>query len=244
MIIDDTMVFEDHDEERFLRDDKGNKFNKVNCFPVKVKGVTSIKYPKSVINGKNLIFPDDINPRIANFLFSYIQDYAYHHIFVDFLKNIKKIKRVFEYKKIQIYSQTPFTQEIENLPLTTGNLNIAMINYSYSVKMNVNRKELRNLIDGYKGKYKAVFNNTTDHHVTITVPYKINKEETIKRKESSAISFMVYKSGIVTQSGPSPAIMKDVYYEFMEFIESVRDQIKINDEKTFHIKYKPSYENL
>ena len=50
---------------------------------------------------------------------------------------------------------------------------------------------------------------------------------------------MIYKSGIVTQSGPSPNIMKGVYYEFMNFINSVRDEIKIKDNKPFNIKFKP-----
>jgi len=240
MVVDETMIIK-NDGDKIPEDIKGNKFNKVSRFPEKVIGVTSVKYPDSVINGDKLIFPDHINPRIASFLFSYIQDYAYHHVFIDFLKNLKKIKTVFNNKEIQIHSETPFMEKTEKLPLKIGNLNIAMINYSYSVNMNINRKKLRELIDGYKGKYKAVFNNTTDHHVTITVPYEVDREETIKRKESSAISFMVYKSGIVTQSGPSPAIMKDVYYEFMEFIDSVRDSIKINDNKSFNIKYKPSF---
>ena len=242
MMLDENVIIRE-EGDKIPEDDKGNKFNKVSRFPAKVMAVTSVKYPESVVQGENgLVFPEHIDARIAKFLFRYIQDYAYHHVFVDFLKNIKKIKNVFNCKQVSIQTNTPFTQETQELPLTVGSLNIAMINYSYCISMNVNRKELRNLIDGYKGKYKAVFNNTTDHHVTVTVPYKVDEEETIKRKESSAISFMVYKSGIVTQSGPSPAIMKDVYYEFMEFIESVRDRIKINDKKCFNIKYKPSYE--
>ena len=50
---------------------------------------------------------------------------------------------------------------------------------------------------------------------------------------------MIYKSGIVTQSGPSPSIMEPVYYKFMNFINSVRDEIQWKDGKPFNIKYLP-----
>ena len=112
-----------------------------------------------------------------------------------------------------------------------------MINYSFSLNMNVDRWQLCQLIDGYKG-FSAVFNNSTDHHVTITLPYTPDSNEIIKRKAVKSISWMVYKSGIVTQSGPSPALMRQSYYDFMNFIMENREKIALKDNKPFNLKYK------
>jgi len=243
--------------ENYPQDDKGNKINKVKKFPLKVMNVTSVKIPeillKSLEEKGKIIYPKNIDSRIANFLISYIQDYAYHHVLVDFLKSFKEISRVYIQQEIpfveeEVVSNETLEDKINKpfkrgnfLPLSLGELNIAMINYSYSIQMNVDRCELTRLIDGYEkdGKvWRATYNNTIDHHVTITVPYIVSKDETIKRKESSSISWMVYKSGIVTQSGPSPALMKVVYYDFMNFIDSVRDKIRLKDDKPFSIKFK------
>jgi hypothetical protein len=213
-------------------DDKGNKFNKVCRFPLRVLEVISVKIPDSILENykqeNKIIFPKHINSRIASFLLNYVQDYAYHHILTDFLENFKDITRVYY----------PKENEIPLSVLSVGGLNIAMINYSYSLKMNVDRWTLATLIDGQEG-FSARYNNTTDHHVTITLPYEKNIKETIIRKHLACISFMVYKSGIVTQSGPSPAIMEPVYYQFMKIINRIKDQIEIKDGKPFSIKYVP-----
>ena len=103
--------------------------------------------------------------------------------------------------------------------------------------MNIDRWQLCQLIDGYKD-FRATYNNTTDHHVTITVPYTADENEIIKRKDSRAVSFMCYKSGIVTQSGPSPAIMKPIYYDFMKFVRDNHSKIVLNDGKPFNLKFK------
>lgn len=237
MRVDDVMKLKKIDDKFILMDDKGNKYNKVCRFPIRVLEINSVKYPQDI--------PKHIDSRIANFFISYIQDYAYHHVFKDFLKNIKEIDRVYycEEENLEEPSSQPFQNvDLQKIPLSLGELNIAMINYSYSIQMNVDRWTLTKLIDGYEknGKiWRAVYNNTTDHHVTITVPYTADADETIKRKESKSISWMVYKSGIVTQSGPSPKLMREVYYDFMNFIESVRDLIRLKDDKPFSIKFKP-----
>ena len=249
-------------------DEKGIKFNKVYRCPLRVIEVTSVKYPPSVLKilkeEQKISFPKHINSRIATFLLNYIPDYVYHHIFIDFLENYKEISRVYIPAEISevspekviglnvSQSETYFTKilapityssEKEEkkpifLPLAVGDLNIAMINYSYSINMNVDRWALATLIDGQEG-FTARYNNTTDHHVTITLPYEKDIKETIIRKHLACISFMVYKSGIVTQSGPSPAIMEPVYYKFMNVIERIRKDIEIRDGKPFNIKYVP-----
>lgn len=205
--------------DKIFKDDKGNKINKVVKIPLQVIEVFSLKIPKYFTENAQL--PQNIDSRIAKFLIRYTQDYAYHHVYSDFLENFKNIDRIYD----------------KSVVPSLGNLNIAMINYSYSLGMNIDRWNLTQLIDGYKN-YKATYNNTTDHHVTISVPYVPDKSEIIKRKCHN-VSFMIYKSGIVTQSGPSPQIMKDIYYDFMNFINNHRKEIKLNDDKPFSLKFKP-----
>jgi len=246
MMLDDNLRI---DSNRNPVDEKGNKFNKVSRIPLRAIEIMSVKIPPFVLKNMKdegkIMFPKNINHRIASFLFSYIQDYAYHNVLTEFLENFKDITRVFyhnEVTKKEGEENKILNDEKEKLPLTVGRSNIAMINYNFSLGMNVDRWALYELIDGYKN-FKAVYNNTTDHHVKIEVPYSADENEIIKRKESS-ISFMVYKSGIVTQSGPSPHLMKPVYYEFMNFIRSNSDKIMLKDGKPFNLKYRPQLQTM
>ena len=224
VIGDEIKILED---SRIPVDDRGNKINKVMRFPLKVMEVTSIKLPESLqFDEDKLIFPSNLNQRICKFLIRYISDYAYHHVLCGFFDSLRDISRVY-------------------LPSVEGTfrpskISIAMINYSYSLKMNIDRWQMAILINGYEG-FHASYNNTTDHHVTITLPYTPEEGETIKRKAlENCHTLMVYRSGIVTQSGPSPKMMEPVYYKFMNFVNSVRDQIRLTDNKPFNLKYRPT----
>lgn len=214
--------------DRCPQDYKGNKYKKVIKIPLKIVEVVGVKIPQCVVDKTS--YPQDIDQRICDFLIQYSQDYPYYNTYIGFLENISQMKNVCS-KDIAI-----------------DNLNIAMINYSYTLKMNINRKKLSQLIDGYDGenhewdvKFDARYDNTTDHHVTITLPYTLPEgSESIKRKNKNLChTFMVYKSGIVTQSGPSPTIMRGAYEKFMQFIESVRHDIKQKGGNSFSIKYRP-----
>ena len=91
-----------------------------------------------------------------------------------------------------------------------------------------------------KGKngFHSRYNNAADHCVTISLPYDSPKRKG-KKNKPKCHTFMVYKSGIVTQSGPSIDTMRDAYYLFMETIMEIRDHIIRND-KFFKLKYKPT----
>lgn len=219
------------DESRLPVDEKGVLFSKIVKIPLAVMKVTSVKYPDCMISGEE--YPKEVDSRICKFLSDYIQDFAYHHLLKEFLLHFKNngIERVYIEKEVNG----------QKIPLKAGRMNVAMMNYSYSLNMNVDRWSLTQLIDGY-GDYRAVFDNTTDHHVTITLPYEKDEMEIIKRKGTN-ISFMVYKSGIVTQSGPLSELMREAYYDFMNFINENRDAISLKDGKAFNIKFKPIYYN-
>lgn len=249
MTLDNDTVKINLEGDKIPVDEKGNKFNKVSRIPLRVMEILSVKIPtiieKSIMEEGKIIFPKNINPRIGNFFLSYIQDYAYHHVLTEFLENIKDISRVYYNNEVpkntnvepKILGEKVLENcQMEKVPLAIGRHNIAMINYNFSLNMSVDRWALYELIDGYKN-FRAIYNNTTDHHVKIEVPYDADENEIIKRKESS-ISFMVYKSGIVTQSGPSPHLMKPVYYEFMNFVRQNADKISLKDGKPINLKYR------
>ncbi len=220
MIIGENVIIKG-DGDRHPQDIKGNKYTKIVKSPLKIKRVKSIIFPQCVID--KTPYPNDIDSRICDFLIKYAQDFSYYSTFVEFLENIIDIKMV-------------CTDVLE-----IDRLNIAMINYSYTLKMNINRKNLSTLIDGYQG-FDASYDNTIDNHITITLPYELPEgNEKIKRKNKILChTFMVYKSGIVTQSGPGPKIMSGAYYKFINFIEDNRDFIKQKSGKSFKIKYRPT----
>lgn len=217
MMIDENLIY--LAEEKIPKDPKNHQYKKVVKTRLKTTEVTGMKIPECVMENN---YPEDIDPRIASFLIKYIQDFSYHDTYVEFLNSIKH------------------REQVCSPNLAIHDLNIAMINYSYTLKMNINRKKLSQLIDGYNG-FDARYDNTTDHHVTITLPYVLEAgSEMIKRKNKNLChTFMVYKSGIVTQSGPSPEIMESAYYQFINFIEQHRDEIKQKGGKSFSIKYRP-----
>ncbi len=212
------------------KDSKGNpssRFIGLNEKPIYVVITNTLK----VMKVKSIIipgeypdkYPENINSKIVNFYIKYAPDFAYHHVFCQFLDGVKEIDKVAT-KDLQIEM-----------------INMAMINYSYSLTMSIDRWALANYINDLNG-FKARYNNVTDHSVTISLPYKQSEEKINRRKnKQTKHTFMVHKSGIVTQSGPNIELMKTAYYLFMETINEIRDFI-VQKGKPFKMKFVPNYE--
>lgn len=99
----------------------------------------------------------------------------------------------------------------------------AMANYNFSLGFKVNRGELAKRIDGVSD-FTARYDNTIDYSVTVEHPHS----ETIKRKKDSPhVTFTVYRSGILTISGPHHDIIDPIYEKFIRIIESVRPHIEL-----------------
>ena len=79
----------------------------------------------------------------------------------------------------------------------------AMVNYNYSLGFEVDRTRLNQFIDGQNG-FISRYNNALANSVTIELPYDPPKGTAIKRRKNKVPhhTFLVYKSGSVTQSGP------------------------------------------
>jgi hypothetical protein len=99
----------------------------------------------------------------------------------------------------------------------------AMANYNFSLGFKVNRGELAKRIDGVSD-FTARYNNTIDYSVTVEHPHS----ETMKRKKDSPhVTFTVYRSGILTISGPHHEIIDPIYEKFIKIIENIRPHIEL-----------------
>jgi len=111
-------------------------------------------------------------------------------------------------------------------PLTISRVDQAMVNYNYNLGFSVDRAALTAKINGLNGFF-ARFDNAMTNAVTVELPYETDRNNGIKRRNKDVPhhTFLVYKSGAVTQSGPGPDLMKDVYYLFMASISEIKDSI-------------------
>jgi hypothetical protein len=100
----------------------------------------------------------------------------------------------------------------------------AMANYNFSLGFKVNRGELAKRIDGVSD-FTARYNNTIDYSVTIEHPHT---ETMKKKKDSPHVTFTVYKSGILTISGPYHEIIDPIYEKFIKIVENIRPHIELD----------------
>ena len=170
------------------------------------------------INGE---YPPNTNKKLADFFIRYIFDYAYHETYSEFLDGVLKIHQVIE------------------KPLEIKMITTAMINYSYTLGMNINRAQLAEHIQGLDG-FIASYNNTSDYSVKIELPYEPTEDmQKIRKKDKvPKHTLMVYKSGLVTQSAPNREFARDAYQKFNAAITKIRSFI-IQDERPYTLKYIP-----
>lgn len=193
----------------------GNPINIIKNIEINIMKVNSIIIPNNYP-----IFPSEIDERIANFYLRYICDFAYHHVYSQFLDGVKNIT------------------EVTTDDLAIEAVDMAMINYSYSLGMSIDRWALLNSINGKNG-FTARYCNSTDHSVTISLPYEVTENSGVRRRNKPPRhTFMVHKSGIVTQSGPNIDLMRGAYYKFMATIMQIRSAI-IQKDQPINLKYIP-----
>lgn len=195
-----------------------NKDNEIYFFMksrIKTLTVNSLVIPEQYPDN----YPENLDEDIVNFYIKYAPDFAYHNVYCQFLESIKQIETVC------------------SDDLAVESVKMAMINYSYSLGMSIDRKSLYNYINGLNG-FTARYYNSADHAVTISLPYET--DATVSRKKKTLHTFMVHKSGIVTQSGPNIKLMRGAYYRFMSTIMQIRSKI-IRPERAFNLKYTPVY---
>jgi hypothetical protein len=172
--------------------------------------------------------PSNFDLEIAKFFISFIEDFVYHS---DFCHKIDFISKV---------------DSVINTKLFLKNIDEVMVNYNYSIGFKVNRTKLNNFIDGKYG-FISRYNNALANSVTIELPYDNPNRAHIKRRKNKVPhhTFLVYRSGSITQSGPGGKIMRDAYYLFMntinEFLELLKSEGEVINFKTDENNFKHKY---
>lgn len=187
-----------------------------------VQEVHSIVIPKEFPDN----YPENVDSRIATFYLKQAGNFRYYHNYCLHMDLLSKIKRVKSEK------------------LSVKNIRVAMINKSFGLNFKINRWKLASNINGINN-FTARYTNTSDHSVTVNLPYTLSDEmKKIRRKDKKPQhTFLIYKSGLVTQSGPNIDLMRSAYIEFMEAITQIKHLIMIPNSK-FKLKFTPvSYRN-
>lgn len=128
-----------------------------------------------------------------------------------------------------IIQQTKVYTAISDDILSISKIETSMINKNYDIGFEINRRALARYIKQIDEFYLD-YDNAITHSVKIMLPFEIPKNSTIRRKQKKNDiphhTFMVYKSGCVTQSGPSLELMEDAYYRFFKAIYGLRHLIE------------------
>lgn len=153
--------------------------------------------------------PENLDKDITMFILSLCDDFIYHSDMcrkLDFIPNI---------------------HTIIDEPLELKNVDEAMVNYNYSLGFEVDRARLNQFIDGQDG-FISRYNNALATSVTIELPYEPPAGTAINRRKNKIPhhTFLVYRSGSVTQSGPGGKLMEEAYYLFMNTILQLQPYIQ------------------
>ncbi len=120
-------------------------------------------------------------------------------------------------------------RQVFNGVVELDRIETSMVNLNYTVGFPIDRLKLALSISGKEG-FTVIYDNAINHSVTITLPFDINEDKNVRRKKKSdedyRHTFMVYRSGCVTQSGPSLFLMEFAYNKFNKIIEELRPYIE------------------
>lgn len=157
------------------------------------------------------MIPGYISYALADFLIDQSKEYIYFSDFVDKVNFVLNLA-------VKSYPQLNLIQIPE-----------VMVNYNYSLGIKIDRFGLCYHTNGYDGFY-AHYDNCLDSYVTIELAYD-PKENPFYRKKGGRKprnTFLVYRSGSVTQSGPHKKMVRSVYYRFMNMIEKYKPLITLD----------------
>jgi hypothetical protein len=152
--------------------------------------------------------PPSVDRRIVTFLLRQQPDFIYHSDFCSELDWILTLRHV------------------TSRPLAIQQVCKAMVNYNYDLGFHIDRYQLLTRIDSLNGFY-ARYENVVEHNVTIELPYDVPPNHRAMRRKNKhpCHTFLVYMSGLVTQSGPGEELMREAYYRFNATINSIREYI-------------------
>lgn len=125
------------------------------------------------------------------------------------------------------------SKEVYNGDLDEHQIITTMVNINYSLGFKVNLNTLSSMLNNAAGFF-CIYDNSVQKFLNIKLPYTRTSEENdlIKSKKPACHSFIVKRSGNVTQSGPGGERMKEAYLLFMKRISSIRELIIDDTENT------------
>lgn len=153
--------------------------------------------------------PENLNREFVEYMLQFRKEFEHvHH-----KKYISKLKMMFR-----------VTSEIvDDINIHMSSWETVMVNYNYSLGRAIDREYLNYQINGNNGFISRYF-NALSPSVTIDLPYEL-PPDSAKRKKGKIPhhTFLVYKSGAVTQSGPGGVLAKDAYYSFINTVNSLEN---------------------
>lgn len=144
---------------------------------------------------------------LIRYLLQLAGEFSYHEDFLTHLDWMSQLDKVMELPQDNVRGTPQITE-----------LTKVMVNYNYELGFPIDRRLFVEAIDGING-FTASYENTLQHNVTVILPYY---DPTRKAKKKTCHTFIVYRSGFVTQSGPDEVRMKQAYDLFRETIEKIR----------------------
>jgi hypothetical protein len=105
-----------------------------------------------------------------------------------------------------------------------------MVNFNYDLGYSINRLQLSKEFMK-KNNFKVRYENSTDYCVFVRFFDKNNLKHI----------FIIYKSGLVTQSGPDEKLMGEAYKIFLSVVNEIRTKIIKEVQSVRRLKYLPVY---
>jgi hypothetical protein len=105
----------------------------------------------------------------------------------------------------------------------------SMVNYNYSLGYAIDRIALNNAINGLNG-FSSFYLPDLKKQVTVELLYNVEGDDEIapkKPKDKPRHTFLVYKPGAVTQSGPGGPKMKAAFDLFIRTMEEIKPLIAL-----------------
>nr|QBK90544.1 MAG: transcription factor TFIID [Pithovirus LCPAC104] len=166
----------------------------------KIEKINSIIIPKEYPDD----FPEDINKYLARYFIRLSTDFFNYKLFIEKLNNIVKN---LDYNIIK-----------ENLNIS--NISYAKINYNYKLNFEINRQKIYEIFSN-NDNFSAEYNNTVNHHVSVNLSFEISedlKDKISRKPQKLHHTFLIYRSGCITQSSPCTELAKIAYEKFMKII--------------------------
>lgn len=158
------------------------------------------------------------------------------HYIMDFLISLQA-DMTYYYDYINKLEHLHMFQDACTSDLILSEINEVMVNYNFNLGFEVNRDALNRLIDGRNGLYSH-YDNALVTCVTIELPHEHPLEYKAKKHKKGIPhhTFLVYRSGSVTQSGPCSlhqpgkcsSMMENAFLIFKKSINEIKQDIIIH----------------